>query len=292
MAESQAGLRRRAILFVLASAAAFSLSAALVKVAAPEVPVFELMLFRSGVALLCLAPLVLRAGWAVFRLRNPWGHAARTVCGLGGMFGSFYGLAHLPLAAVTALGFAMPIFLAGLSVPLLGERVGPARMVGIAAGLLGVVLVVRPWAGAAGLPLFETAVVLAGVLAWAASMVSIRRLGQSGERNLTIVVVFTAACTVLCGVLAAPVWVWPRAELWPPLLAIGAVSGAAQLLMTEGYRSGEASMLAPFEYSAIVYTLGLGWAVWGEEPGLWEMTGIAVLVASGLFTWWREGREA
>ena len=288
---SDARLRRRAILFVLGSSAAFTVSAVLVKVAAPEIPTFELMLFRSLVAFLFMLPLIVRdGGWSVLRTRRPVGHLVRAVAGLAGMFGSFYGLAHLPIAAVTALGFAMPIFLAMLSVPLLNERVTASRAVSIAAGLAGVLLVIRPWQGAKGLPLFETSVVILGVAAWALAMASIRRMGQAGERNITIVVLFSLACSVLSAMLTVPVWVMPRAGLWPVLLGIGMVSGLAQLLMTEGYRSGEASMLAPFEYSAILYTLVLGWAVWGEVPGAWETAGILILVASGLFTWWRESR--
>ena len=66
------------------------------------------------------------------------------------------------------------------------------------------------------------------------------------------------------------------------------ISGAAQMLMTEGYRSGEATMLAPFEYGAIIYTVLLGWLIWGEVPGLWESAGIVFLIGAGLITWWRE----
>ncbi len=288
---SGARQRRRAILFVLASSAAFTVSSALVKLASPEIPIVELMLFRSLVAFLFMVPLVVRAGgWTVLHTRRPLSHLMRAVAGLAGMFGSFYGLAHLPIAAVTALGFAMPIFLALISVPLLHERLTVPRAVSIAAGLLGVLLVIRPWQGTKGLPLFEAAVVIAGVAAWALAMASIRSMGQSGERNLTIVVLFSLAASVLSAMLSIPVWVTPRPGVWLLLIGIGAVSGAAQLLMTEGYRSGEASMLAPFEYSAIFYTVLLGWGVWGEVPGVWETGGILVLVASGLFTWWREGR--
>jgi drug/metabolite transporter (DMT)-like permease len=284
-------MRRRAILCVLASSGSFALAAGLVKAAAPEIPVMELALFRSGVAVLFMLPLIIRqGGWLVLKTRRPLGHLMRGVAGLTGMVGSYYGYAHLPLAAVTALGFAMPIFLAMLSVPLLRERVTPARAVSIVAGLLGVLLVIRPWEGAGGLPLYETSVVVVGVAAWALGMVSIRRMGQAGERNLTIVVLFSLFATVAAGVMVVPVWVTPRLALWPVLIGVGLVSGMAQLLMTEGYRSGEASMLAPFEYSAIFYTVGLGWLVWGEVPGVWEASGIAVLVAAGLFTWWRETR--
>ena len=290
---SAARLRRRAILCVLASTASFSVSGALVKAAAPSIPTVELMLFRNGVAFLFMLPLVIQAGgWAALHTRRPWGHALRLVAGFAGMFTSFYGYAHLPIAVVTALGFAMPIFLAVISVPMLNERVTGPRAVSIAAGLAGVLLVIRPWQGAQGLPLLETGVVLAGVAAWALSMASIRRMGQAGERNITIVVLFALSSMALSGAMTIPVWVTPPLWLWPVLIGLGLVSGIAQLLMTEGYRSGEASMLAPFEYSAILYTVVLGWAVWGEVPGAWEVGGMAILVASGLFTWWRETRPA
>lgn len=293
LARAAAGVaaNRRAILLVLGSSGLFIVASALVKLAAPEIPLAELMLFRSAVACLVLMPLVVRqGGWSVLRTRRPLGHLVRSLTGLAGMAGSFYGYGHLPMASVTALGFAMPLFLAMLSAPLLGERVTAVRRVGIGAGLLGVLLVIRPWEGRAGLPLVPTLWVLGGVLAWALSMISIRRMGQAGERNLTIVLLFSLTCTVLSAVLVIPVWVTPRLGLWPVLIGIGVVSGLAQLLMTEGYRSGEASLLAPFEYSAILYTLVIGAVVWGEVPGWWETGGIGVLIGAGLFTWWREGR--
>lgn len=283
--------RRRAILCVLGSSGTFAVAAALVKGVSPEVPIMEVVLFRNLFALLLVLPLVARSGgWPVLRTRRPWGHLARGAAGLLGMIGSFYGYAHLPLAAVTALGFAMPIFLAVLSAPLLHERVTGPRALAIGAGLVGVLLVIRPWQGTAGLPLFDTGVVLFAVMAWAGAMISIRRMGRAGERNLTIVALFALFCTVVSAVAAIPVWVTPRPAVLLVLVAVGLLSGVAQLLMTEGYRSGEASMLAPFEYSAILYTTALGWAAWGEVPGGWEAAGIGLLIATGLFTWWCETR--
>lgn len=288
---STARLRRRAILCVLGSSACFTAAAALVKLVGDAVPTSEIVLFRSVVALLCMAPLLRRAGgWSALRTRQPWGHAWRLVAGLAGMFGSFYGYAHLPLATVTALGFAMPIFLAMLSVPLLGERVGPDRALATGAGLVGVLCVLRPWQTVDSVPAWPALVVIAGVVFWALSMISIRRMGQSGERNITIVLLFAGGGTVVSGLLSAPVWVTPAPEILAALLGVGLVSAAAQLLMTEGYRSGEATMLAPFEYGAILYTLLLGYLIWGEAPGPWEAAGILVLVCSGFYAWLREGR--
>lgn len=287
---SPAGQRRRAILCVLGSSACFTVAAALVKFVGGAVPTVEVMFFRSAIACLCMVPLMPRAGgWSVLYTRRPLGHLWRAVAGLSGMFGSFYGYTHLPLATVTALSFSMPLVMAILAVPMLRERVGPHRAAAVGAGLLGVLLVLRPWQAGGDTPLTPALIVLAGVVFWALAMISIRQMGQAGERNITIVILFTLTATVLSGLLVAPVWVTPGGSVLLALLGIGAVSAVAQLLMTEGYRSGEATMLAPFEYGAILYTVVMGALIWGEVPGTWEFAGIGILVASGLYSWWREG---
>ena len=283
--------RRRAILCVLGSSACFTVAAAFVKVVGDAVPTWEVVFFRSAVAVVCMVPLIRRAGgWSVLRTRRPLGHAGRLLAGLAGMYGSFYGYARLPMATVTALGFAMPIFLALLSVPLLRERVGLDRGLALGAGLAGVLLVLRPWQESGGLPLAPALVVVAGVVFWALATVSIRLLGQAGERSITVVLLYTLGSSVVSGLLCIPGWVMPSGRVLAALVGGGAVSAVAQWLMTEGYRSGEATVLAPFEYGAILYTVLLGFLVWGEAPGAWEFAGIAVLVASGLYAWWRAGR--
>lgn len=284
-----ARMRRRAILCVLGSSACFTVAAVLVKTVAGAIPTSEIMLFRSLVAAVCMIPLVVRnGGWSALQTRRPLGHALRLLAGLAGMYGSFYGYAHLPLATVTALGFSMPIFLSILSVPLLGERVGRHRAVAVGGGLVGVLFVLRPWEAGGAMPVVPALVVIGGVVFWALAMISIRRMGQSGERNVTIVLLFTLGGAVVSGLLSIPVWVMPTGWTLLALVGVGAVSAAAQLLMTEGYRSGEATMLAPFEYGAILYTVLMGFLIWREIPGAWEFAGIAVLVASGLYAWWRE----
>ena len=288
-----ARLRRRAILCVLGSSAAYTVAAALVKAVAPGLPTVEIVLFRSLFTFLCLLPLIQgQGGWRVLRTQRPLGHLLRLAAGFTGMVGSFYGYAHLPLATVTALGFSMPIFLTILSVPLLGERVTRARAGVVAAGLLGVLMVIRPWRAGLDQPLLPSLIVVFGVGCWAVAMISIRRMGQSGERSITITLLFALMSTVLAALLTAPVWVMPGAWALLGLVGVGVISAGAQWLMTEGYRSGEATMLAPFEYGAILYTTALGWLVWSEVPGGWEVVGIAIIVGSGLFAWWREGRGA
>jgi drug/metabolite transporter (DMT)-like permease len=289
-ARNVAALRRHAILCVMAASACFTVSGALVKSVAGAIPVLEIMLFRSLVVTLVVLPMLLRqGGWMALRPRRPLGHVGRLICGFIGMLTSFYGVAHLPLATNTALGFCMPLFLTVLSIPLLGERVGWRRLSAVLVGLAGVLVMVRPWsADPKSLPPFVVAVVIGGVVAWALAMILIRRMGANGESNAAIVLWFSLGSTVIAGVACLPVWVWPTAWQLAALIGVGAVTAVAQLLMTEGYRSGDASVVAPFEYGAIVYTTVMGMVIWGEYPGVWNFVGIAIIVAAGLYIWRRE----
>jgi drug/metabolite transporter (DMT)-like permease len=253
-------------------------------------PIMEMVAARSLVVSLALWPLLMRSGGlAALRTRRPFGHLARTLLGFVGMSTSFYGYAILPLATVTALGFAMPLILTLLSVPLLGEGVGWRRASAVAVGLAGVLIMLRPWRDAAdALPVGPVCVVFSGVVAWALTMITIRRMGAAGERNLPIVLWYSIGSTVIAAILTVPVWVTPDWLQLSAMLGVGLVSAIAQMLMTEGYRSGETTLVAPFEYGAIVYTTLMGALIWGEYPDGWNYVGIAVLVGAGLYIWQRE----
>lgn len=278
----------RAILLVLAAACLFAGAAACVKALEGAIPLAQVVLCRAAFALPVMLPLVWRAGgWGVLRTDKPWGHVARILCGLVGMAGAFHGYATLPLATVSALGFTMPLFLTVLAVPLLGERVGPRRGTAVVVGFLGVLLMTDPLGGGRA-DLFAMAMVLLGALGWAVAMITIRQMGAAGERSVTIVLWFALGSAAVSLLLALPVWVWPSPVQWALLVGIGAVSALAQILMTEGYRRGEPTLLAPFEYSAILWTTALGALLWAELPDGWDFAGIAVLVGSGLYIWHRE----
>jgi drug/metabolite transporter (DMT)-like permease len=279
-----------AILLVLAAAATFTLAAASVKRLDGAIPLAQVVLCRNVFALPILLLLVPRAGGlAALKSRRPLLHLARTIGGLFGMFGAFAGYTWLPLATATALGFTMPLFLAAISVVLLGERLTRARWAAVAIGFAGVLLIARPGLGEA-LPLVPVLAVLASGVGWAFAMLSIRKLGEAGEHGVTIVIWFTLGAGLVSLVAALPVWVWPDPTQWALLVGIGVVSAVAQLLMTEGYRRGEPTLLAPFEYSALLWTMLLGALVWHEWPGVLDLAGFAVLVGAGLMLWWQEAR--
>ncbi|MFC4168009.1 DMT family transporter [Teichococcus aestuarii] len=287
--------RRRAILCVMGAALTFALAAVAVKLLGGAIPVMQVILFRNLFAIPVLLALALATAppggrSAVLATRNPWSHVQRIVYGLIGMFGSFYGYVHLPLATVTALGFTMPLFLTALSIPLLGEKVGWRRCSAVLVGFAGVLLMLRPGFGGGALPGGAVAAVLAGAVAWALAMITIRRMGAQGESGAAIVLWFAIGGSVVGAAAAIPGWVWPTPAQWGLLAAVGLVSALAQLLMTAAYRSGETTLIAPFEYSGILWTMTLGILVWGERPDGWDFAGIAVLVASGLYIWHREVR--
>jgi len=292
--ENALRLRRRAILFVLSGAALFTFSSALIKWLGPAIPNVELIALRSLFALVPLLPLFARHGWQrAMRTRHGGLHAQRTLYGFIGMITAVHGYVVLPLALVTALGFVMPLFLIVLSVPLLGEKVGWRRGVAVLVGFLGVLVMVRPWRAfgpdaAAPLPLLSVCIVIAGVATWALAMIAIRKIGRAGDPSVTITAWFTIGGVVLGGVLAAPVWVTPSWAQFGTMVLIGLISGLAQVVMTEGYRTAETTLLAPFEYVAIIFATALGVLVWQEFPDAWDIAGIAIIVASGLYVWHRE----
>ncbi len=285
-------MRRHAILCVLTASAMYAVTSALIKTMAESFPTAEIVFIRSFVAVVVTLPLLWRhGGLIVLRTRRPWTHAARMVTGFSSMVTSYYGFATLPLGINTALGFVMPLTLTALSVPMLNEHVGWRRWLAISVGLAGVLVVVRPWRQAAdALPLIPVAVVLFSVVTWALSMISIRQMGSAGEGNLAITLWFSIGCSVLGAGFAVPVWRAPDVMGLSGMVAIGVVSGLAQLVMTEGYRSAAPSVVAPFEYGAILYTTALGMAFWGEFPDVWNIVGIAIIIGSGLYIWHRETR--
>ncbi len=113
-------------------------------------------------------------------------------------------------------------------------------------------------------------------------------MGDAGEKNVTIVAWYSLETASLAAFGCIAEWVTPSLWQFTALVCSGLLSGLAQLLMTEGYRAVETTLVAPFEYGAIIYATVLGIAIWGEWPDVWSVAGVAVLIASGLYIWRRE----
>jgi len=271
--------------YLLAAVIVFSIMDALIKWLSADYPTLQVIFFRGACAFIPLSLFIARqGGLAALRTNRPVGHILRCLVGVSSMVLGFWALAVLPLADVIAIGFAGPIFLTALSVPLLGETVGWRRWCAVFAGFLGVIVMVRP-----GSSLFqvEALIPVGGAVGYAFAMVLVRRLTAT-ETIAAIVFYFTLTTTVVSGAILPFVWVTPTWGDLGLLVSVGLCGGVAQLLMTRAFKIAPASLIAPFEYSAMIWAVTFGWVIWHELPDAAIWTGSAIVIASGLYILHRE----
>ena len=286
----------RGIALKLLSIAVFAVMSACVKAAREVAPAGEAVFFRSFVA---LAPVLAYAAWRgrvadAVLTRNIRAHFWRGLIGASAMGLSFAALGLLPLPEVIAISFAAPLLTVLLAIFLLGEVVRIYRWTALIVGLVGVVIMVWPRLTLIGEGVEPTAalgalVMLAAAFLMALAQIHVRVLAQS-ETTLAIVFWFHVSCS-LAALLSLPWgWVWPGPDIWLLLIAAGLTGGIAQIIMTESYRRADASTLAPFDYSAMLWGLLIGWFVFAEVPEPMVLGGAGIVIAAGLAIFWRERR--
>ncbi|TLX23277.1 DMT family transporter [Thermomonas fusca] len=271
---------------MLASVALFSLMDAGLKTLAAHYPPFQVAALRGLSSLpLVLAWALATAGpRALLRVRWPL-HLLRGALGIAMMASFVYALKTLPLSTAYSIFFVAPLLITALSVPFLGERVGPRRWTAIGIGLLGVLVVLRP-TGQGMLTLAGGAVLLAA-FGYAVSAITVRVLART-DSTQAITFWLLALMALGAGALAAPGWVPLGGEhLWI-VAAIGVAGALGQYAITEAFRVGEASLVAPLEYTALVWGVGLDLLVWGVLPDAVTWAGAGIIIASGLYLLRRE----
>jgi len=278
--------RTRAVIAMLAAVALFSLMDAGLKVLSAHYPAFQVAALRGAASL----PFVL--AWATATtglkplLRVRWSlHLLRGVLGVAMMFGFVYALRTLPLSTAYSIFFVAPLLITVLSVPFLGEYVGPRRWIAIAIGLIGVLVVLRP-TGDGVLTLAGLAVLLAA-LGYAASAITVRVLARTDSTQAMVVWLMTMMA-LGAGALAWPDWVPLRGEHAWLIAGLGLAGALGQYAITEAFRLGQASMLAPLEYTALLWGVLLDLTIWGVLPDTITWIGAAIIVASGLYLLRRE----
>jgi drug/metabolite transporter (DMT)-like permease len=286
--ETDARRRLRGIALMTLSASVFSVMDALIKHLAYTYHPFQVAFFRSLGALVPALAIAYAAGFAVLRTRRPIGHLLRAVLGVATMLMFFYAFGNMKLADVVAIGFTGTLFMTALSVPLLGERVGWRRWAAVAIGFGGTVLVVAPGVGVID-PV--SLIALAAALTYAVSMIVVRRLAQT-ESNAAIVFYFSLAATFMIATLQPVVWKTPAPADLALLCLLGVLGGIAQYLLVEAIRLAPVSLVAPFEYVSLLWSLGFGFFLFAEVPSVRMLTGAAVIVASGLYILHREALRA
>jgi drug/metabolite transporter (DMT)-like permease len=282
--------RVRAMLTMLAAVAVFSLMDAGLKQLSTHYPPFEVATLRAAASLPLVLAWALATGGLRPLLRVRWSlHLLRGVLGVA-MMGSFvYALQSLPLSTAYSIFFVAPLLITALSVPFLGERVGPRRWVAIFVGLLGVVVLLRP-SGNGMLSLAALAVLLAALM-YAITAITVQLLARTDSTQAMMVWIMVMMA-VGAGLLAWPQWVAIRTTDVAVICGIGVAGALGQYAITEAFRLGEASLMAPLEYTALVWGVLLDATVWGVLPDAVTWAGAAIIIGSGLYLLHRERLQA
>ena len=282
---------RRGALCMLAAHALFTAMGVIVKHLADHIPVIELMFFRSAFALPVILAICARSGGASLRTRRFGGHALRASTGIAAQTLGFYALSVLPLAEQTALGYTQPLFVTILAIPFLGEKVGIHRWSAVVLGFCGVLLIAAgQGVGFGSMPpalLLGTAAGVAQGMFSAVTTMLVRQL-SSTETSSTITLWQSLLMGSYAAVLLPFVWVTPGWDDLGLLILVGLVGGSAQWLLTEAWASAQVSAIAPYTYSALLWSIGLGWLAFGDVPGAAMLTGSGLIVAAGLYILHRE----
>ncbi|MCK0169418.1 DMT family transporter [Jannaschia sp. S6380] len=281
----------RGAAFMMGSMATFTLNDAAIKFLAQDLPTFQVVFLRGIAATLLIAFLAYATGALARPIpRRDWPFViGRSVAEVVSFFPFVLALTHMPLANVTAILQALPLTITAAGALFLGEAVGRRRWTAIGVGFLGVLLIVRP--GGADFDGWSL-VALSAMLTITARDLITRRLSR--DVPSLKVAIFTAAGVMLLGLVLS------LRQSWQPVApAQGGLILAASAFIFGGYlfsimamRVGDVAAVTPFRYTALVWGLLLGWAVFDEWPDNLTLAGAALIAGPGLYTLWREGRAA
>jgi drug/metabolite transporter (DMT)-like permease len=296
----------RGVLCLVVAIACLTVSDAIIKWLSPELALHQITLLRSCVALLLVVLIApLEGGWHTLKTRRPVLHFIRgSLLVLANMF-FFTALSAMPLAETVTLFYTAPLFICLLSWPVLGERVGASRWAAIAAGLAGVVIMMRP-----GEALFGVVSILPVMAAfcYAAMTMMTRKLGlreTAGALTFYIQIAFiviSSLAGLITGdgqfdVYANPSlqfllreWRWPDSTELQLIGACGVIVAFGGYLISQAYRIGEAPAVAPFEYASLPFALLVGYYLWGDWPQARAFVGTGLIIGGGLMVVYLDNR--
>lgn len=298
------------IALIIAGMTAISLNDVLIKTLSDGYPLHQTVFIRSlaGIAF-SLMILQFEGGFRVIRKGSPRLHLARGLLLATANLTFFAAVAVLPLAEATALFFVAPLFVTLLSIPILGEKVGRLRLLAVAVGFLGVLIMQRPWAGPDELSVSRIVLLLPVIAAatYALTNILTRKLGRDCPASVmaiwlqvTLLILstlmylvagdgrFAANTTDASLLFLLRAWTWPTgSDIWLFAL-LGLNSAAIAYCLSAAYRAAEAATIAPFEYVGLPLAVFWGWAIFGTLPTLPVWLGIALIMGAGLFVFLRE----
>jgi drug/metabolite transporter (DMT)-like permease len=264
---------------MLLSTLAFSSMDALVKQLGQSYPLVEVMWARSFFAMVLVVVIVRGRLFAMVMTRRPGLQLLRGALVLTGTAVFFTGLRFIPLADASALMATAPVIVIALAIPLLKEKVGARQWLGVAMGLAGAMIVIRP-----GADVMHWAIIFPMVTALTVALVQIlaRVLGHT-DSVMTTMVYMAGFGTIVTSALVPFFWVMPTPRDWLFMVGVGFLGGLGQFAMLKAYQSARAVAVAPFAYSNLIWATMYGFLVFGDFPDGWTVLGTAIIVASGLY---------
>jgi drug/metabolite transporter (DMT)-like permease len=271
----------RGIAAMLLAVAMLSLMDAGLKLLTPHYPAMQVAAMRALSSLPLVVAYVVwrRAIPGLWKVRWPL-HLLRGALGIGMLSLFAFALRELPLSGAYAIFFIAPLLITALSVPFLGERVERPRWIAIGVGVVGMLVVLRP--SGAGMLTLGGLAVLVSALCYAVSAITVRIVSRTDSSESQVFWLMTMV-GLGAGALAAPNWVGIRLEDAWVLLGVAVTGFFGQLAITEAFRHGEASAIAPFEYSALAWALVLDWTLWRTWPDGFTLLGAAIIIGSGVY---------
>ena len=222
------------------------------------------------------------------RPRHPWWTLLRTAAAVATGVSAFYAFSVLPLADTYAILFAAPLIITLLAIPILGEKVGIRRALAIVVGLIGVLVVLRPGGGQLGLG--HLAALTAAVCSSLASVI-VRKIGK--DERAAVLLLYPMVANFFVMGAAMPFFYRPMPVAHLGMVAIIAAFGfCAMLAIISAYRQAEAVIVAPMQYSQMLWALVYGYLIFGEVPDRTTLIGAAIIIASGIYIVLRESRAA
>lgn len=280
------GSNGRGILFMLLAIFCFTLMDSQVKGMVDRYPAPMLVWIRFTGQLVLVVILLRGRFFTHLRSRYPAIHLARAVTQIGATALFFTSLAYIGLAEATALIDVNPVLITLGAALFLGEKLGPRRLFGVVAALIGALIVIRPGAG-----IFTPAALLplAGAVFYAANALITRWIGPK-ESAWTAMAYTSVICTALASLTLPFVWVPILPADLPIFALIGTLGTIAQLCIIRAFTLAEASSVAPFAYVGILFAAFWGIVLFDTYPDRWTVLGALVIVAAGLYVWHRETR--
>jgi drug/metabolite transporter (DMT)-like permease len=278
-----------ALLFMAGGVFGFSVLDAVTKLLTEGYGTWQIMILSRICPILTAIYLMRRSGQSriPFKTKFTKTHAARSLLVVGTTWSFYECLRYLQLADAIAIAFAAPLFMTSLSGPLLGEKVGPRRWSAVLIGFVGVMVALQP--GKSGIS-WGAFLALCAAASYALGQLWLRPL--SGKEHGYNILFYSSVFSGLVGIVPAILeWKSPSFHDWLLFLLQGSCSAIAQLCMIRAFKTGEASLLAPLEYTALLWATTFGFAFWGQLPSIEVLGGAVIIIASSLYIAHREVQQ-